>query len=252
MTSRLTNTTFVCLCTMTLFLFCLGAAAHANNTGTYSGGSISGKVLDGFNEPVSGVEVDVIGTQYSCVTGDDGSYRISYDPGITKLSFTKPGYTKSVTTLNTPEITDVDLKTVTLWRYPKSGGMHFMGDKGYTPVSHTSFAAERVSSGLRFSVNGEPIVIDSRRVLMLDYDKHRPVLGGKNLYVVYDNNLLGYLGASEFPIKMVKDKYIKIAKNMGIRMATLEPGKYFYYIGFINNRTRKGEGVFFEIRPLEE
>ena len=237
MTTKLT----ICIFTISLSI-CLTSFASDL-------GFINGKVIDGFGVPLDGVNVEIKGTDYKTTTDNEGDYKINYRPGLTKISFTKSSYTSSVIGVTTAEISDITSRQVTLWRYPKEGGMYFIKEKDYILIKRTSLTGERDSDGLRFFLNGEPTVIKKTKVVVLDYEKHNPLLSGKNLYKVYDNNLIGYLGVSEFPLQMVDDKYVKIARNMGLRISTLVPGKYFYYIGFMNNRTRKGEGVFFEVKP---
>ncbi|MGR3177527.1 MAG: carboxypeptidase-like regulatory domain-containing protein [Candidatus Anammoxibacter sp.] len=231
----------ICLLTISLSIYLTSLASGS--------GFISGKVIDGFGVPLDGVNVEIRGTKYKTATDNEGSYKINYRPGLTKVSFSKAGYINSVLAVNVSEISDITSRQVTLWKYPKEGGMYFIKEKDYILINKTSFGSERDSDGLRFILTGAPTVINKKEVVVLDYEKLNPRLSGKNLYKVYDNNLIGYLGASEFPLQMADDKYIKIVGNMGLRISTLEPGKYFYYTGFMNNRTRKGEGTFFEVKP---
>ncbi|MGR3320108.1 MAG: carboxypeptidase-like regulatory domain-containing protein [Candidatus Anammoxibacter sp.] len=237
MTSKLK----ICLFTISLSIYLTSFASGS--------GFISGKVVDGFGVPLDGVNVEIRGTKYKTATDNEGSYKISYRPGLTRIFFTKPDYINNVIAVNVSEISDITSRQVILWKYPKEGGMYFIKEKNYILINRNSFGSERDSDGLRFILNGAPTVINKKEVVVLDYEKRNPRLSGKNLYKVYDNNLIGYLGASEFPLQLADDKYTKIVGNMGLRIATLEPGKYFYYTGFMNNRTRKGEGAFFEVRP---
>lgn len=212
-------------------------------------GTITGKVLDGFGTPIEGVTVQIKGTDFSTTTDNMGDYEINYRPGITKMSFSKNSYTNSVVSVNTSELTDLDFKPITLWKYPKKGGLYFIEDKNYVLINKTAFSGEKNDDSLRFVIKDDPTITNKNNVVILDYEQSNPLVIGKNLYKVYDNNLIGCLGPSEFPLKIVDDKYIKVANNMGLRVATLEPGKYFYYNGYMNHRTRKGQGAFFEIKP---
>ncbi|MGR3219554.1 MAG: carboxypeptidase-like regulatory domain-containing protein [Candidatus Anammoxibacter sp.] len=231
----------ICLFTVSLFIYLTSIAGGI--------GFISGKVIDGFGVPLEGVNVEIRGTKYKVTTDSEGHYKINYRPGLTKITFTKTGHIHNVIVVNVSEVSDITSRQVTLWKYPREGGMYFIKGKDYILINRNTFGSERDSDGLRFIINGAPTVINVKEVTVLDYEKRNPRLSGKNLYRVYDNNLIGYLGASEFPLQLADDKYIKIAGNIGLRISTLEPGKYFYYTGFMNNRTRKGEGAFFEVKP---
>ena len=212
-------------------------------------GTISGRVINGFGDALDAVAIKVIDTDYESTSDSNGDYNISYRPGITKLSFSKSGYTRRVIAVNTSEVTDMGVKPVNLWKYPTKGGMYIIREKHYELINKSSFLAERVGGILRFILNDEPTIINKRELAILDYEQKVPLVPGKTLYKVYDDNLLGSLGASEFPLTTKDDRYIKITNNIGLRLATLEPGRYFYYTGFMNNRTRMGEGAYFEVKP---
>ena len=212
-------------------------------------GTINGRVIDGFGDSLDGVTIKVLDAKYESTSDSKGNYNISYRPGITKLSFSKNGYTRSIVAVNTSEITDMGVKPVNLWKYPAKGGMYIIGEKHYELINKSSFLAERVGGILRFILNDEPTVVNKRELAILDYEQKNPLVPGKTLYKVYDDNVIGNLGASEFPLITKDDRYIKIVNNIGLRIATLEAGRYFYYTGFMNNRTRMGEGVYFEVKP---
>ena len=231
----------ICVYTLSL-LVCL--AAYANAFGT-----ITGKVLDGFGAPIEGVTVKIKGTDFSTITDNKGDYEINYRPGITEMYFAKSSYTRSTVSVNTSELTDLDFKPITLWKYPKKGGLYFIEEKDYILINKTAFVGEKNDGSLRFVIRDDPMITNKNNVVILDYEQANPLVIGKNLYKVYDNNLIGCIGPSEFPLKIVDDKYIKVTNNLGLRVVNLEPGKYFYYTGFMNHRTRKGQGVFFEIKP---
>lgn len=227
-----------------IFLLFICLTAYADGSGT-----LSGKVINGFGAPIDGVNVKIEGTDFKAITDNGGNYKINYRPGVTKLIFTKESFTKNIVSVNTLEITDIDFKTVTLWKYPQKGGMYLIKENDYLLINKSSFFAEKDETNLRFIVQGEPSIVNNKDVVILDYEQYNPLVIGKNLYMVYDNNWIGCLGPSEYPLKITSDRYIKIADNIGLRIATLGPGKYLYYTGFVDNRTRKGEGVFFEVRP---
>ena len=227
-----------------IFAFFICITGYAAGVGT-----INGRVIDGFGDSLDGVIIKVLNSKYETTSDSKGNYNISYRPGITKLSFSKTGYTDTVIAVNTSEITDMGVKPVNLWKYPTRGGMYIIKEKHYELINKSSFLAEKEGGVLRFILNDEPTVINTHELAILDYEQKNPLVPGKTLYKVYDDNVIGSLGASEFPLMTTDDRYIKVVNNIGLRIATLEPGRYFYYTGFMNNRTRMGEGAYFEIKP---
>ncbi len=223
---------------------CMFSASYAIGSGT-----IDGKVIDGFGAPIEGVAVKIRKTKAEAVTDAGGNYEISYMPGITKLEFSKSGYTRVKTTTNLSETTKVDFKQVTLWKYPAEGGMYLLCKDSYRKVNYNTFLNKPIDGKLTYVIEGEPTVIPWSNTTFIDYESERPLVAGKDLYKVYDNNVLGSLGASKVPLHALEDKYVKIVNNVGLRIANLKPGKYFYHGGNMTNRTMKGYGYFFEIKP---
>lgn len=214
-----------------------------------TGGAIKGKVLDGFGVALEGVSVRLKGTETITDTDANGFYKINYRLGAAEISFVKAGYTNILKTINVTEITNIDLKPVTLWKYPSEGGMYLLKKDDYLLIDKSHLLGEREGDNLKFTIKGEPAAIPWKNITILDYDEENSLVSGKDLYKVYENNILGIIGTSKFPLTTIKDQYIKVVNNVGVRIINLEPGRYFYYPGTLNTRTRKGEGYFFEVNP---
>ncbi len=225
-----------------LFFLCFASNA-------FGYGSLKGKVMDGFGTLLEGVAVKVKKTDTITTTDDKGEYVVKYTPGITEISFSKEGYTRNIITINVTEESDTEHKPVILWKYPKSGGLHLLNKDNYALINTSSFRVEEINNSLKFILEGEPTVVPWTKITLLDYDKENSLVSGKILFSVYDDNLLGFIGPSNYQIQTIKDRYIKIVNNAGIRVVTLEPGRYFYYSGSISTRTRMGKGYFIEIKP---
>jgi len=212
-------------------------------------GTIKGTVVDGFGIPLEGVSVEMKDTEYKEVTDAKGFYKIKYTPGIANILYSKAGYTNNKVSLNVSEETDADHKPVTLWKYPQTGGLYLIRKNDYLLLGKNKFIGQNENNILTFILQGDPMIIPWGNLTILDYDDENTLVGGKNLFKVHDNNWLGVLGPSDYPIRTIRDRYIKVVNNVGIRIITLEPGKYFYCTAYLTNRTRMGEGYFFEIKP---
>lgn len=212
-------------------------------------GSIKGRIVDGFGVPIEGASVKIKGTDFNTATDGRGEYNVAYKSGIAKLTFSKRGYTRLNIVINVTEEADTDCKTINLWKYPKKGGLFLVRKSDYVEIKKTSFTVEQTPTTLNFIIQGDPVVIPWQNITILDYDKDNSLVSGKNLFKVYENNSIGILGPSKTPIRSIRDKYIKIVNNAGLRVANLEPGKYFYYLGSLNDRTRMGSGHFIEVKP---
>lgn len=230
-----------------VFLF-VNTTLFAEKTGT-----INGLVIDGFGRPVDGARVDVQinETNFKANTDDEGRYKVNYLQGDVKISYSKVGYTTiHLQPINLSEITELNFNPVTLWKYPEKGGLYLVSRGNYEEISRNDLFAEKQGNVLKFFVKGEPKTIAHGDLTIMDYQDDNPLVIGKILYIVHDNNLIGSLGDGNAgqAIESTSDEYIKIVDNVGLRILDgLAPGRYFYSTATLTNRTRKAEGYFFEI-----
>ncbi len=79
-----------------------------------SAGIITGKIVDAIsNEPLPGVRIAVIGHKTGAISGFDGSYKLTLDPGDYSLKITSIGYldsTLKITVTDGPQTLDVGLR----------------------------------------------------------------------------------------------------------------------------------------------
>ena len=221
-------------------------------------GTLTGLVVDGFDKAVKDVDVKIKGTEFAVKTDEKGQYSIGYKPGKIVVSFRKKGYARQTSSLNIRETSPVSMPRLTFWKYPESGGVFLIRMEDYKKFEYASFNSERDDSNISFYVKGEPTKIECPEdafekgrlgLMLLDYSKEEPVVVGKNLYRVVDNNLIGKIvfKSGDWAVEKVEDKYSEVSNRVGLRYITLEPGKYYYCIGQLTLRSKLGFGYFFEI-----
>ncbi|MCP4976747.1 MAG: carboxypeptidase regulatory-like domain-containing protein [Maribacter sp.] len=221
-------------------------------------GTLTGHVVDGFDNPVKDVEINIKKSDFTARTDEKGQYRINFNPGKFDISFSKKGYSKHAFPLNIRETTEVPLPGLTFWKYPESGGIFLVRMDDYKKIEYTSFYSERDEKSLSFYVKGEPTKIECPEeafeqgnlgLMLLDYSKDEPVVVGKSLYSVVDGNLVGKIGLKSegWGVEKAEDEYSEVSSRIGIRYVTLKPGKYCYVIGQLTLRSKLGFGYYSEI-----
>ena len=242
----------------TIFLLLLLAITLFCSTSFSRQGTITGQVMDGFDKVVKDVEVKIKGTEFAAKTDENGQYSIKYNSGKVVVSYRKKGYARQTSSLNIRETSPVSMPRLTFWKYPESGGVFLIRMEDYKKFEYASFNSERDDSSISFYVKGEPTKIECPEeafekgrlgLMLLDYSKEEPVVVGKNLYRVVDNNLIGEIvfKSGDWAVEKVEDKYSEVSSRVGLRYITLEPGKYYYCIGQLTLRSKLGFGYFFEI-----
>lgn len=221
-------------------------------------GTLTGQVVDGFENVVKDVEVKIKGTDFATKTDENGQYRINFKPGNFELLFKKKGYTKQTFPLNILEASEVPLPKLTFWQFPDKGGIFLVRVKDYKKIEYASFYSERNDNSINFYVKGEPTKIECPNdafeqgkiwLMMFDYSKDEPIVVGKNLYKIIGGNLIGNIvfESGDWAVEKVDDEYSEVSTRVGLRYVTLEPGKYYYCIGQLTLRSKLGFGYYFEI-----
>ena len=242
----------------TIFLLMLLAVTLFCSTSFSRQGTMTGQVMDGFDKVVKDVEVKIKGTEFAAKTDENGQYSIKYNTGKVVVSYRKKGYAKQTSTLNIRETTVVPVPKLTFWKYPESGGVFLIRMEDYKKIEYASFYSERDDNSISFYVKGEPTRIECPGeafeqgkiwMMMLDYSEDEPIVVGKDLYRVDENNLIGEIvfKTGDWAVEKIEDEYSEVSSRVGLRYITLEPGKYYYCIGQLTLRSKLGFGYFFEI-----
>ncbi len=221
-------------------------------------GTLTGQVMDGFDNVLKDVEIKIKGTKFATKTDENGQYGISYHPGKFEISFGKKGYTTRKFPMTMREITDVPMQKLNLWKLPESGGMFLVRMADYKKIEKRNYFSKRDDESISFYTKGDPTKItcpadsfeeDRIEMMMLDYSKESPLVVGKALYKLEDDNLIGSITfkSGDWGANNTDDVYSKISNRLGLRYVKLEPGKYFYCIGELTLRSKVGYGYYFEI-----
>lgn len=221
-------------------------------------GTLTGQVVDGFDKVIQDVEIKIKGTEFATKSDENGQYRIKFNPGKIVISFRKKGYARQTSSLNIRETSVVPMPKLTFWKYPESGGVFLIRMEDYKKFEYYSFYSERDDNSIRFYVKGEPTKIECPEdafvkgrlgLMLLDYSKEEPVVVGKNLYRVMDNNLIGEIEfkSGDWGVEKVDDEYSEVTSRIGLRYVTLGSGRYYYCIGQLTLRSKLGFGYYFEI-----
>ncbi len=221
-------------------------------------GTITGQVVDGFDNVVKDVEVKIKGTEFAAKSDENGQYRIKSNPGKIVVSFRKKGYAKQTVPLAMFDASGVHLPQLVFWKYPESGGVFLIRVDDYKKIEYSSFYSERNDSSISFYAKGVPTRIECPDeafekgkiwMMMLDYSKDEPIVVGKNLYRVMDNNLIGKIEfeSGDWAVEKIEDEYSEVSNRVGLRYITLAPGKYYYCIGQLTLKSKLGFGYYFEI-----
>ena len=219
---------------------------------------MTGQVMDGFDKAVKDVEVKIKGTEFAAKTDENGQYSIKYNSGKVVVSYRKKGYARQTSSLNIHETSVVPVPKLTFWKYPESGGVFLIRMEDYKKFEYASFYSERDDNSISFYVKGEPTRIECPGeafeqgkiwMMMLDYSEDEPIVVGKDLYRVVENNLIGEIvfKTGDWAVEKIEDEYSEVSSRVGLRYITLEPGKYYYCIGQLTLRSKLGFGYFFEI-----
>ena len=242
----------------TIFLLLLLAITLFCSTSFSRQGTLTGQVMDGFDKVVKDVEVKIKGTEFAAKTDENGQYSIKYNSGKVVVSYRKKGYARQTSSLNIHETSVVPLPKLTFWKYPESGGVFLIRMEDYKKIEYVSFYSERDDNSISFYVKGEPTKIECPGeafeqgkiwMMMLDYSKDEPIVVGKDLYRVVENNLIGEIvfKTGDWAVEKIEDEYSEVSSRVGLRYITLEPGRYYYCVGQLTLRSKIGFGYYFEI-----
>ena len=221
-------------------------------------GTLKGQVADGFENALKDIEIKIKGTKLATKTDENGQYQIRYNPGKVEISFKKKGYSTRKFIFNIRDVAEVPMQKISLWKIPETGGMFLVRINDYKKIEKGEFFSVRDDDSISFYIKEEStkIVCPSNslelgkiKMMILDYSKESPLVVGKTLYKVKDNNFIGSIiyKSGNWGIYHIDDEYTKISNRLGLRYLILEPGKYFYCIGEITLRSKIGYGYYFEI-----
>jgi hypothetical protein len=160
--------------------------------------------------------------------------------------------------MNIRDTTKVTMQQLNLWKLPESGGMFLIRMNDYKKIEKRNYFSKRDDNRISFYTKGDPTKItcpadsfEEGRIemMMLDYSKESPLVVGKALYKLEDDNLISSIifKSGDWGVNNTDDVYSKISNRLGLRYVKLEPGKYFYCIGELTLRSKVGYGYYFEI-----
>lgn len=219
----------------------------------FGGGTIRGRIIDGFGKSIASVSVTSVsnGLKSKAVSGSTGSFSIGYTSGSIKLSFDKEGYVPVQIPLTLNEEMDLSLDDVTLWKVPPRGGLFIVSNNDYIEINKSEYYSDSSSKERRFYVKGSPTLVKGQDFRILDFQTDNPLVIGKTLYSVDSKGSLGsviFYPSQRYALNKGDDTYAKIADNLGMRTVSLRPGRYFYCTGEITIRSKVGYGFFFEVK----
>ncbi len=118
-------------------------------------GTITGKIVDATsNEPLPGARITVVGTHKGAISGFDGSYKLSLDPGDYSLKITYVGYLDSVISVTMTE--DRETINIALQRNAKEVTVSGKSENG---SDESALIAMRNSDNLINAVSARTIEI---------------------------------------------------------------------------------------------
>lgn len=127
--------------------------------------ALSGKVVDNFGKPLSGVVVTIENTELSATTDKEGVYSLRYVPGAFRISFGADGHSPRTLELDIKSSEKVPLKTVELFRMPPPGGIFLIGKDDYLPLAKEAVAIVDLPARALESENSYLVRLSSRSVL---------------------------------------------------------------------------------------
>lgn len=91
---------------------------------------IRGAVQDAFDQPLAGVQVQIVNTEFAAVSEEAGHYAIPFARGSFKVKYSKKGFAKEIVPLSISEQADFPAGAVTLFPSPQKGGFFALGEEG--------------------------------------------------------------------------------------------------------------------------
>lgn len=96
---------------------------------------ITGRVVDGFGNPLEGATVTVTGTQFTSRTDTEGGYSVPYVPGELSLSYAKPGHIPKTTNLTIATEAEYPAEKITLYQSIPGQGIYAFHNGTYEPLA---------------------------------------------------------------------------------------------------------------------
>jgi len=137
-----------------LFIIALTACSPAR---------ISGTVVDGTGQPISGVSVSIDGTAVSASTAENGQYALDFTPGDQVIKITHPRYFERIHTIHLSEQKPHTLKPTVLVKKPTEDGLFVLKMDSPIPLGVGSLTRDTQRQGPA-----------KKRRFCLDKDKSKP------------------------------------------------------------------------------
>jgi CarboxypepD_reg-like domain len=95
---------------------------------------INGRIIDNFNLPVNGVDVNITNSGFASKSNNNGEFKIDYAAGKFALNFSKKGYLPVSKTLEIIEQKNYPLGRLDMIRVPDSTGLFFKGKLDFVKI----------------------------------------------------------------------------------------------------------------------
>ncbi len=207
---------------------------------------VTGKIVDNFGGPVSGVSISVSGSNYRATSRGDGSYSIQYAPGQFALHFQKSGYVPAYLHLALATEGAFPADTVVIYKLPAQPGIFFVSPNAYLPLATSCGTFSRRMGGRGSPphnqepwyakvVGGQPgaIGLGTNRFAV-----YRPTSGVQG--AEYTNGSITIMRSASpvfepsplyFLTEAVPTEVLKLTEDFSIITVTLSPGVYLIPVG---------------------
>lgn len=108
---------------------------------------VEGRVVDAYDQPLAGVEVQILKSTYTTVSGQDGSYSVPFAPGNFQVSYSLDGYNSYQLDLNIQQATTFPAEQVKLIPLPDAQGIYHLGRSGLKPIEPAKVDRQVIQSG---------------------------------------------------------------------------------------------------------
>ena len=172
-------------------------------------GLLIGRIIDNFNQPVSGVSVKIYGSNLEVETDREGKYQLPYVPGQIRVIVSHDGYDPHEFNLNLTTSSTYPVEDKRIVKEPPGNGIYAVGAEDWLALSKCTIVQTEVDSGdiskdgaNRFGVRGTPCqIITDKSPYFLDATNseyglllYRVLKDGTIINVKRESGLSGAMG----------------------------------------------------------
>lgn len=157
-------------------LFALIAAMFALVHPAFAQPTLSGTVIDYWDNPVSGAKVYIDRTGFQTTTDSKGRFSLSFAPGQFTVVVSKDGYKNKNTDFTFTQNVNVPLAPITVFKIPQPNTLSMAGKNDYVTINRCQITGRNIGGDEgRYSVSGVPSHVsipdlpeDSSELLFID------------------------------------------------------------------------------------